>query len=168
MENLFNFIVLVVIAYLVYRLFRHFVPPTPPAAAGANTPPPVPVNWNDRIGNALKVVAIIAIIWLLFTGRLIGLFTGDSSNSSETTQSVDVRDNYGTIQQNDVKVTNNHVIVQTIEKVRTVQVVDGDVTVQSGKKSGGIKTVKKRYVDTNDDPPVVDMSASSGVTDLLR
>ena len=145
-------IVLGVIAYLVYRIFRHLVPATPPAAAGANTPPPVPVNWNERIGNFLKVVAAIAIIWLLFSGGFNSIFKGGSN--SETTQSVDVRDNYGVIQQNDVDITNNQVVVRTVERIKTVEVGDDDITVRSGSKTPRLKTVKKKYVDSNEDPTI--------------
>ncbi len=162
-------IVLGVIAYLVYRIFRHLVPATPPAAAGANTPPPVPVNWNERIGNFLKVVAAIAIIWLLFSGGFNSIFKGGSN--SETTQSVDVRDNYGVIQQNDVDITNNNTTIvqpaQRTGRIVTQTVDDGsDGTFQ--RKEYTIKTIRKKYVDTNGDPQPVTISKDASVTTMLR
>lgn len=149
-------IVLGVIAYLVYRIFRHLSPATPPAAAGAATPPPVPIDWDKRITNALKIVAVIAIIWLVFFGGFTSIFKGGSN--SETTQSVDVRDNYGVIQQNDVHVTNNQVVVRTVEKVKTVKVDGDDVVVQSESKRPRLETIRKKYTDPNEDPGSITVS----------
>lgn len=156
-SNFFIFLALIVIGFFVFKIYRHFYPATPPAAAGANTPPPVPVNWNERIGNFLKVVAAIAIIWLLFSGGFNSIFKGGSN--SETTQSVDVRDNYGVIQQNDVHVTNNQVVVRTVEKVKTVKVDGDDVIVQSESKRPRLETIiRKKYTDPNEDPGSITVS----------
>jgi hypothetical protein len=155
MVSFFNFIALVVIAYLVYRIFRHFVPPTPPAAAGTTPTPTTPFNWS-KVWKVLGFIAAVAGIFFLFSLACAMLKNGGigSGRGDSSSQSVDVRDNYGVIQQNDVHVTNNKVTVQTVEKVRTVYVADDDVIVKSGSERSRLKTIKKKYTDSNEDPGI--------------
>jgi hypothetical protein len=146
-------IVLGIIAYLVYRIFRHLVPATPPAA-GTTTPTATPFNWN-KVWKFLAFIGAVAGIFFLLSLAYAMLKNGRIGHGDSTTQTVDVRDNYGVIQQNDIHVTN---IVQPTKKQvgqsqnrKTKQVV-------TQKGNTAPKMSFKEYLDTNEDPPAISAS----------
>lgn len=158
MEIFFIFIVLAAIACLVYGLFRHFYPVTPPTA-GTTPTPTIPFNWN-KVWKVLAFIAAVAGIFFLFSLAYAMLKNGGigSGKGDSSSQEVEVRDNYGVIQQNDVHVTNNQVVVRTVERVKTVKVVGDDIVVQSGSERPRLKTIKRKYTDSNEDPGSITVS----------
>lgn len=149
-SNFFILLTLIVIGFFVFKIYRHFYPVTPPAAGTTQT---TPINW-DRVWNGIKFVAAVAGIFFLLSLAYAMLKNGGIGNGGDsTTQTVDVRDNYGVIQQNDIHVTNN--FVQPSKKEVGRNKTTKQVVTQKGNTP---KVSFRKYLDTNEDPPAISAS----------
>lgn len=169
------FLALCVIAFILFKIYRHFVPAavTPPAgtttATGTATPP-APETFEQKVWTAVKFLGVAIFLFLIFT---CGLFFWAASNDGGS-QTVDVRDNYGVIQQNDVDITNNNTtVVQPVQRVvrvvtQTVETADGDGSDENFQKKQSVKTIRKKYLDTNGDPTAITVDKTVSVTTMLR
>ena len=171
-----SFIVLCLIAFFSYKIYKKLYPTpvTPPAGQAAGTATataaPVPLTLEQKVWKGLKFLAGAVIIFMIVICGLFFYFASNDGGSESSSQTVTVRDNYGVIQQNDVDITNNNTtIVQPAQRTGRIvtQTVDGsDGTFE--KKEYTVKTIRKKYVDTNGDPQPVTTSKDLSVTTMLR
>ena len=161
--------------YFAYKIYKHYYPTpvvTPPAAGTATTAAaPVPLTLEQKVWKGLKFLASAVIIFMIVICGLFFYFASNDGGSESSSQTVTVRDNYGVIQQNDVDITNNNTtIVQSAQRTRRVvtQTVDDGSDGTFQRKEYTIKTIRKKYVDTNGDPQPVTISKDASVTTMLR